>query len=67
VDCESIALRTGGTREEVRAALGRLSRASLVERAASPRLTMAGLAVAVASGAAVVRRRAVRVPARRAA
>ena len=62
VDYEALALRAGGSLEEVRAALGRLSRASLVDRQAeAPRLTMAGLAVAVASGARVapaVRRQA---------
>jgi hypothetical protein len=51
VDGEALALRAGGTVEEVRGALGRLSRAALVERSAEGvRLTMAGLAVAVAFG-----------------
>ena len=49
VDCEALALRAGGSLEDVRAALGRLSRAQLVDRTGEPRLTMAGLAVAVAS------------------
>ena len=53
VDCEALALRAGGSLDDVRAALGRLSRASLVDRSAGVRLTMAGLAVAVASGGAV--------------
>jgi len=49
LDGEALALRAGGSVEEVRAALGRLSRAALVERsAAGVRPTMAGLAVAVA-------------------
>jgi len=67
VDCESIALRAGGSLEDVRASLGRLSRASLVERSATVRLTMTGLAVAVASGGAVVRRQAPLATSRRAA
>jgi RIO-like serine/threonine protein kinase len=65
VDCESIALRAGGSLEDVRASLGRLSRASLVERSTTVRLTMAGLAVAVASGAAVVRRSGIKPAATR--
>ncbi|HEY2514293.1 MAG TPA: hypothetical protein VGI39_25675 [Polyangiaceae bacterium] len=49
VDGEALALRAGGSEEEVRGALGRLSRAGLVERSATEvRLTMGGLAVAVA-------------------
>jgi RIO-like serine/threonine protein kinase len=52
VDCEALALRAGGSLEDVRGALGRLSREQLVERSSGVRLTMAGLAVAVASGAA---------------
>jgi len=67
VDLESIALRAGGSFREVRSALGRLSRASLVQGGGAPRLTMAGLAVAVASGAAPVRKRKVPAAARRAA
>jgi RIO-like serine/threonine protein kinase len=67
VDCESLALRAGGSLEEVRGALGRLSREQLVDRAGEARLTMAGLAVAVASGAAVTQRRSVRTARRRAA
>lgn len=55
VDFEALALRAGGSLEEVRGALGRLSRQQLVDRSGEPRLTMAGLAVAVASGAAVQR------------
>jgi RIO-like serine/threonine protein kinase len=62
VDCESLALRAGGSLEEVRGALGRLSRAQLVDRSGDegqPSLTMMGLAVAVAfapRGASLVRR-----------
>ena len=52
VSYEALALRAGGSLEDVRGALGRLSRAQLVDRSSDPRLTMAGLAVAVASGAA---------------
>jgi RIO-like serine/threonine protein kinase len=63
VDCEALALRAGGSLEDVRGALGRLSRAELVDRTAGARLTMAGLAVAVASGAAAQQRHA--RPARR--
>ena len=50
-DYESLAIRAGGSMEDVRAALGRLSRAALVDRSGSrgPRLTLAGLAVAAAS------------------
>jgi RIO-like serine/threonine protein kinase len=55
VDCESIALRVRGSLEDVSASLGRLSRASLLERSKGVRLTMVGLAVAVASGGAIVR------------
>jgi len=68
VDCESIAIRVRGSMEEVRASLGRLARASLVSRSAeSVRLTMAGLALAVASGAPVVRRSRMLATSRRAA
>ncbi|MGO8999579.1 MAG: hypothetical protein ACLQVI_40150 [Polyangiaceae bacterium] len=68
VDCEALALRAGGSLEDVRGALGRLSREQLVDRnATSARLTMAGLAVAVASGAAVQRGRGARPASRRAA
>jgi RIO-like serine/threonine protein kinase len=67
VDCESIALRAGGSLEDVRASLGRLSRASLVDRSSTVRLTMAGLALAVASGAAVIRRSSAPATSRRAA
>jgi hypothetical protein len=66
VDCEALAVRAGGSHDDVRAALGRLSRASLVDGAdgasalggrSTPdvRLTLAGLAVAVASGGQVAR------------
>jgi RIO-like serine/threonine protein kinase len=55
VDCEALALRAGGSVEDVRGALGRLARADLVARSAEPRLTLAGLALAVASGAPVER------------
>ena len=49
VNGEALALRAGGSVEEVRGALGRLSRAGLVERSATGvRLTMGGLAMAVA-------------------
>jgi RIO-like serine/threonine protein kinase len=57
VDCEALVLRAGGSLEEVRGALGRLSREQLVDRTAGARLTMAGLAVAVASGGEAVERR----------
>ncbi len=70
VDCEAIALRAGGSRGEVQAALGRLSRAALVEwsqASRGTRLTMAGLAVAVASGAQVMPKRRVHAASRRAA
>jgi RIO-like serine/threonine protein kinase len=67
VDCEALALRAGGSLEEVRGALGRLSREQLVDRTAGPRLTMAGLAVAVASGGEAVRRRSAGSVRRRAA
>ena len=68
VDCEALALRAGGSLEDVRGALGRLSREQLVDRSAtSARLTMAGLAVAVASGAPVQSRRGARPASRRAA
>jgi RIO-like serine/threonine protein kinase len=63
VDLEALALRAGGSVEDVRAAVARLSRASLVDRTGGLRLTMAGLAVAVASSAPVRQaspRRAVR-------
>jgi RIO-like serine/threonine protein kinase len=66
VDCEALALRAGGSLEDVRGALGRLSRAELVDRRAGARLTMAGLAVAVASAGAVQHRQA-RLARRRAA
>jgi RIO-like serine/threonine protein kinase len=66
VDCEALALRAGASVEEVRGALGRLSRADLVDRAATPRLTLSGLAIAVASGAQGVRvEKAIRPLARR--
>jgi hypothetical protein len=67
VDCESLALRAGGSLEDVRGALGRLSREQLVDRTGHPRLTLAGLAVAVASGGAVAQRRPAHVARRRAA
>jgi RIO-like serine/threonine protein kinase len=67
VDCETLVLRAGGSADEVRASLGRLTHAALLERSDAPRLTMAGLAVAVASGAAVGRKRRAPVAARRAA
>ena len=67
VDCEALALRAGGSSEEVRGALGRLSREQLVDRGAGTRLTMAGLAVAVASGEAAARGRRARTIRRRAA
>jgi hypothetical protein len=67
VDCETIALRAGGSLEDVRASLGRLTRASLIDRSRAPRLTMTGLAVAVASGAAIVRKRKMPAASRRAA
>jgi Mn-dependent DtxR family transcriptional regulator len=48
-DEEALALRVGGSPAEVRSALRRLDAAGLVERRArqAPRLTLAGLAVAV--------------------
>ena len=48
-DEDALALRVGGSRGSVRAALRRLDAAGLVERRAdrAPRLTMAGFAVAV--------------------
>jgi RIO-like serine/threonine protein kinase len=50
VDCDALALRSGGSLDEVRVSLGRLARAALVERTdAGARLTMMGLAIAVAS------------------
>jgi RIO-like serine/threonine protein kinase len=52
-ELEALAVRSGGTVEEVRGAIGRLSRADLVDRTRGLRLTMAGLAVAVASAAPV--------------
>jgi hypothetical protein len=56
-DGESLALRAGGTVEEVRGAVARLERAGLAQRTErGVRLTMIGLAVAVASGAPVSRR-----------
>jgi hypothetical protein len=67
VDCEALALRAGGSIEDVRGALGRLSRANLVDRSAEVRLTLAGLAVAVASGAAAEKPRRARSARRRAA
>jgi RIO-like serine/threonine protein kinase len=67
VDCETLALRAGGSLDDVRASLGRLTRASLIDRSRAPRLTMAGLAVAVASGAAIVRKRRMPAASRRAA
>lgn len=67
VDCEALALRAGGSIEEVRGALGRLSREQLVDRATGMRLTMAGLAVAVASAGEVARGRRARTIRRRAA
>jgi Mn-dependent DtxR family transcriptional regulator len=49
-DEDSIAVRVGGSKASVRAALRRLDAQGLVERRdeRAPRLTMAGLAVAVA-------------------
>jgi DNA-binding IclR family transcriptional regulator len=49
-DEQAIALRTGGPRSAIRAALRRLAAGGWVERrpGAPPRLTMAGLALAVA-------------------
>ena len=53
VDCEALALRSGGSLDDARASLGRLARASLVEGVERTergvRLTMMGLALAVAS------------------
>jgi len=48
-DEEALALRVGGSRARVRAAMRRLDSAGLVERrrGQAPRLTLAGLAVAV--------------------
>ncbi len=67
VDCESIALRVRGSLDDVRASLGRLSRASLVERSERVRLTMTGLALAVASGGTIVRQQKALATSRRAA
>ncbi len=49
-DEEALAVRVGGTRGDVRAAVRRLGASGLVQREAGgpPSLTMAGLAVAVA-------------------
>jgi RIO-like serine/threonine protein kinase len=56
VDFEALALRAGGTLEDARGAIGRLARSGFVERRGEElRLTMAGLAVAVASGASRAR------------
>jgi RIO-like serine/threonine protein kinase len=67
-DLEALALRSGGSIEDVRGALGRLSRAALVDRSQGGlRLTMAGLAWAVASGAAAAPRRRERAVRRQAA
>jgi RIO-like serine/threonine protein kinase len=60
VDGEALALRAGGSVGDVRGALRRLSRAELVTGGLdAPRLTMMGLALAVASSgirpAAIVR------------
>jgi len=59
-DEEALALRVGGTRAEVRAAIRRLEAGGLVERrgAVPPRLTMAGLALAVGLLPAASRRTA---------
>jgi len=59
-DLESLAIRAGGSTEAVQASLGRLSRAALVDRSGNrgPRLTLAGLAVAVASSKAASESRA---------
>jgi RIO-like serine/threonine protein kinase len=68
VDCEALALRSGGSLEEARASLARLSRAALVERTeGGARLTMMGLAIAVASArsAPAARRQPARQPAGR--
>jgi DNA-binding GntR family transcriptional regulator len=48
-DEEALALRVGGSRAEVRGAMRRLDSAGLVERrpGRAPRLTLAGLAVAI--------------------
>jgi RIO-like serine/threonine protein kinase len=53
IDCESLSIHGGGSLDDVRAALGRLSRAALVDRSGTRgvRLTLAGLALAVASRA----------------
>jgi RIO-like serine/threonine protein kinase len=54
VDLESLTIRAGGSVDDVRAALDRLASAALVDRSGTvqeARLTMAGLAVAVASSA----------------
>lgn len=50
-DVGEVALRVGGSASDVRAALRRLDSGGLVERRLSeaPRLTLAGLAVAVAT------------------
>jgi RIO-like serine/threonine protein kinase len=55
VDSEAIALRASGSLDEARASVGRLARLGLVDRTErGMRLTLAGLAVAVASGAPAV-------------
>jgi RIO-like serine/threonine protein kinase len=69
-DLSALAVRAGGSLEDVRGALGRLSRAQLVDRSDARkgvRLTMAGLAIAVASGAAALPKRRLIVSRRRAA
>ena len=71
VDDESLVLRAGGTPEEVRASLGRLAGDGLIAWAGLSgqqiRLTLSGLAVAVASaGAARAARGAARPSAARA-
>jgi hypothetical protein len=66
IDCEALALRAGGSLEEVRGALGRLARAQMVERSVDGSkltLTMMGLAVAVAVGAPNTRQGRARVAA----
>jgi RIO-like serine/threonine protein kinase len=59
VDGDALALRSGGSLEAVRDSLGRLAQASLVTESANgsgPRLTMAGLALAVASAGSATSR-----------
>ncbi len=69
VDDESLALRASGSLNDVRLSLRRLARADLVTRTdQGARLTMMGLAVAVASSRSASRGRATRpTAARRAA